>query len=113
MKCEKCNKEIEYVNCHYFTQQFHPVSLGAYEEEKYYQAEIKGGREEDYYINVPTFITALEFTESIPDLVDSISCPECDEFPFKNNAVELYNETVDMVFMGEEQLDDTKIKSLG
>ena len=108
MKCKNCNKEIEYVNCHYFTQQFHPVSLGAYEEEKYYQAEIKGGGEESYYINVPTFITALEFTDSIPDLVDSISCPECDKFPFKNNAVELYNETVDMVFMGEEQLDETK-----
>jgi len=106
MKCKKCNKEIEYVNCHYFTQQLHPVSLGAYEKEKYYQAEIKGGGEEAYYINVPTFITALEFTDSIPDLVDSISCPECDGFPFKNNAVELYNETVDMVFMGEEQIDE-------
>ncbi|KSU00730.1 hypothetical protein [Lactococcus lactis] len=102
MKCEKCNKEIEYVNCHYFTQQLYLVSLGAYEGEKYYQAEIKGGGKEAYYINVPTFITALEFTDSIPDLVDSISCPECDKFPFNNNAVELYNETVDMVFMGEE-----------
>ncbi|MDU0408105.1 hypothetical protein N42HA_01114 [Lactococcus lactis] len=45
MKCKNCNKEIEYVNCHYFTQQLHPVSLGAYESEEYYQAEIKGGGE--------------------------------------------------------------------
>ncbi|ANT43769.1 hypothetical protein DS98102_15 [Lactococcus phage 98102] len=34
MKCKNCNKEIEYVNCHYFTQQLHPVSLGAYESEE-------------------------------------------------------------------------------
>ena len=104
MKCKNCNKEIEYVNCHYFDQRVDPVSLGAYESEEYYQAEIKGGGEEAYYINVPTFITALEFTDSIPDLVDSISCPECDEFPFNSPGVDLYNETVDMVFMGEEQL---------
>ena len=97
MKCKNCNKEIEYVNCHYFDQRVDPVSLGAYESEA-------------YYINVPTFITALEFTDSIPDLVDSISCPECDEFPFNSPGVDLYNETVDMVFMGEEQLDETKIK---
>lgn len=103
MKCKNCNKEIEYVNCHYFTQQLHPVSLGASEDEKYYQAEIKGREEEEYYINVPTFITALEFTDSIPDLVDSISCPFCNKFPFNSNAVELYNETVDMVFMGGEK----------
>ncbi|MGO3572199.1 MAG: hypothetical protein ACTJE3_06550 [Lactococcus cremoris] len=63
MKCKNCNKEIEYVNCHYFTQQLHPVSLGAYES---------------------------------------------DEFPFNSPGVDLYNETVDMVFMGEEQLDETK-----
>ena len=108
MKCKNCNKEIEHVNCHYFDQRFDPVSLGAYESEGYYQAVIKGGGEEAYYINVPTFITALEFTDSIPDLVDNISCPECDKFPFKNNAVELYNETVDMVFMGKEQLDESR-----
>ena len=41
MKCKNCNKEIEYVNCHYFDQRVDPVSLGAYESEEYYQAEIK------------------------------------------------------------------------
>ncbi|WP_270219336.1 hypothetical protein [Lactococcus garvieae] len=106
MKCRNCSKEIKKVKCHFFGVAANPETLGAVETEEYYEAEIQGGGESAYWINVPTNITALEFTDSIPDLVDSISCPECDEFPFKNNAVELYNETVDMVFMGEEQLDE-------
>ncbi|ANT43942.1 hypothetical protein DS98202_22 [Lactococcus phage 98202] len=36
MKCDKCGNEIDCdcMGCHYFTQQLHPVSLGAYESEE-------------------------------------------------------------------------------
>lgn len=103
MKCKTCSKEIKKVKCHFFGVGANPETLGAVETEEYYEAEIQGGGESAYWINVPTNITALEFIDYPSDLMDLIICPKCSQFPFKENVVETYNERVDLVFEGTEE----------
>ena len=86
-----------------------PETLGAVETEEYYEAEIQGGGESAYWINVPTNITALEFIDCPSDLMDLVSCTECSQFPFKENVVETYNERVDLVFEGTEEKQDEEV----
>lgn len=109
MKCRNCSKEIKKVKCHFFGVGANPETLGAVETEEYYEAEIQGGGESAYWINVPTNITALEFIDYPSDLMDLVSCPKCSQFPFKENIAETYNERVDLVFEGTEESQDEKI----
>lgn len=109
MKCKSCNIEIKKVKCHFFGVGANPETLGAFETEEYYEAEIKGGGDSAYWINVPTNITALEFIDYPSDLMDLIICTECGQFPFKENAVETYNERVDLVFEGTEEKQDEEV----
>lgn len=109
MKCKNCSKEIKKVKCYFFGVGADPETLGAVETEEYYEAEIQGGGESAYWINVPTNITALEFLDYPSDLMDLISCPECSRFPFKENVVETYNELVDLVFEGTEEKQDEEV----
>lgn len=109
MKCRNCSKEIKKVKCHFFGVAANPETLGAVETEEYYEAEIQGGGESAYWINVPTNITALEFIDNSSDLMDLIICTECGQFAFKENAVETYNERVDLVFEGTEEKQDEEI----
>lgn len=103
MKCRNCSKEIKKVKCHFFGVGANPETLGVVETEEYYEAEIQGGGESAYWINVPTNITALEFLDYPSGLMDLVSCPECSQFPFKENVAETYNERVDLVFEGTEE----------
>lgn len=109
MKCRNCSKEIKKVKCHFFGVGANPETLGAFETEEYYEAEIQGGGESAYWINVPTNITALEFIDCPSDLMDLVSCTECSQFPFKENVVETYNERVDLVFEGTEEDQDEEV----
>lgn len=84
-------------------------TLGVFETEEYYEVEIQGGGKSAYWINVPTNITALEFIAHPSDFMDLIICPECSQFPFKENVVETYNERVDLVFEGTEEKQSEEV----
>ncbi len=92
MKCKKCGKYIKFVKCHIFSR---------YGDDDYLKIPIKHPKGSCYYIQAPMDCTMFEF-DNYDEFTDHISCPECDEFPFrKGTSINVY-EYADVVFGQEE-----------
>lgn len=79
MKCEKCGKEIDYLDVNRFN---HDGSDSNY---KYPIIECSDNAA---YVDIDTQWTGWELSEE--EQMETLVCPECGEFPFKHEEVQVH-----------------------
>lgn len=93
MKCEKCGKEISSVLVDTFncdgTDGFYPYIVNECEENA-------------AYIDASKNWTGYELSEE--EMIDTVRCPYCNEFPFKNKEIQIY-EIVRLVFFKDGDIN--------
>lgn len=79
MKCEKCGKEIE----HMMVNTFNHDGTDSDWEYPYIECE-----EDAVYVDVSLNWTGNELSEE--EMMETITCPHCRNFPFKSREIQTY-----------------------
>lgn len=80
MKCEKCGNEIDSLLVDVFRYN------GSDDFDKYPVCECE---EDAVYIETTQNWTGYELTEE--EMLDTIVCPHCNQFPFKSTEIQVYD----------------------
>lgn len=93
LKCEKCGKEISSVLVNTFnydgTDSFYPYIISECEENA-------------AYVDTTNSWTGYEISEE--EMIDTVRCPYCNEFPFKDKEIQVY-EIVRLVFFKDGDIN--------
>ncbi|PXX73401.1 hypothetical protein [Dielma fastidiosa] len=79
MKCEKCGKELEYIEVNSFNYDGSDSFDKAWFEEKEVDAVV---------LEIDKNWTGYELDEE--EMTSTIRCPHCNQFPFKNKEIQVY-----------------------
>lgn len=80
MICEKCGKEIKSILVDTFLRDGSDV---------YIEQPIVECEEDATYIETDQNWTGYELTEE--EMLDTIACPHCKQFPFRSNEIQVYD----------------------
>lgn len=91
MKCEKCGHELEEVKVNMFNYDG---------SDRFYSHYITEAEEDAAVVETTQNWTGYELSED--EMVDTIECPHCGEFPFKSTEIQVYNVVRLVMFRTEE-----------
>ena len=97
MKCEKCGKEIDSLLVNVFNYD------GSDSDEEFPITECENNAA---YIDIDANWTGYELSEE--EMRETILCPHCEQFPFKNTEIHVYD-IVRVVCFKEEQGHENNI----
>lgn len=93
MKCEKCGKEMNTI----MANRFNHEGADSFISYPYTECE-----EDAVYVDLDSKWTGYGLSEE--EMLDTIECPHCGKFPFKNKEIQVY-ELVRVVCFKTEQED--------
>ncbi|MCI9092633.1 MAG: hypothetical protein HFF36_02445 [Coprobacillus sp.] len=95
MKCEKCGKEISFLNVNHFNHDGSDSYLSITFEEV-----------PDNAVLIETNKNWTGYDLSEEEMIETIQCPLCGKFPFKNEEIQLYELVKVVMFKKGVSKDD-------
>ncbi len=99
MKCEKCGKEISFLNVNHFNHDGSDSYLSITFEEV-----------PDNAVLIETNKNWTGYDLSEEEMIETIQCPLCGKFPLKNEEIQLYELVKVVMFKKGVSKDDEQIR---